>query len=55
MELELATVRENRRQDEIRVKLTTVQKETIKKLADELGMTMSDYVRYCITKVANEG
>lgn len=53
--MELATVKESRRYEEIRLRVTIGQKETIKKLAEELGMTVSDYIRYCITKTANEG
>ena len=53
--MELETVKDSRRDDEVRVKVTKGQKETIKKLADGYGMTISDFIRYCITEIGNRG
>ena len=52
MDLELVKERQDR---EIKIRVTKGQHKVIQELANELGMTMTDYIRYCITKVANEG
>ena len=43
------------RDKEIRVKVTTEQLKAIKEQSAELGLTMSDYIRYCLSKVAQQG
>ena len=52
--MDLDLVRERPDQD-IKIRVTRGQKKSIQMLARELGMTMADYIRYCITKVANDG
>ena len=43
-----------RRDSDIKIRVTKKQREEIQRLAAELGLTMTDYVRYCVNKVANE-
>ena len=43
------------RDKEVRVKVTAKQLETIKEQSAELGLTMADYIRYCLSKVEQQG
>ena len=39
----------------IQLRVSVTQRAQLKELAAALGMSVSDYIRYCIDKVAQQG
>ena len=39
----------------IQLRVRVTQRDRMKRLAADLGMSVSDYIRYCVDKVAQQG